>query len=146
MSADLTKGSFGHESNYNVTYIKKTPQIKTKIHAVTMILNFFPVNKLKRLVAPNGPPLILSIPRCSHPAPPYISNTFPRQCLRRVVFRLHEVAKGRVVKDGFIQNRVVWGRVIKDRVSQVVIFENRIVMGQIVQKRMVKNRVVLGQI
>ena len=105
-----------------------------------------PVNNLKRLVATTGLPLILSLPRCSHPTPPYISNTFPRQCLGRVVFRLDQVAIGRVVLDGFIQNRIVWGRVIKDRVSQDVIFEGRIVMGQIVQKRIVKNRVVLGQI
>ena len=71
-----------------------------------------PVNKLKLLVAPNGPPLIMSLPRYSHPDPPYISNTFPRQCLR-----LGQVAKGRVVWDWFIQNRIVWGRVIKDRIS-----------------------------
>ena len=54
-----------------------------------------PVNKLK-LVAPNRSPLIMLLPRCSHPAPPYISNTFPRQCLRRVFFRLDQIAKVRV--------------------------------------------------
>ena len=104
-----------------------------------------PINKIKRR-GPKWPPIILSLPRCSHPALSFISNTFTRQCLRRVVFRLDQVVKGRVVLDGFIQNRIVWGRVIRDRVSQDAIFERRVVMGQIVQKRIVKNRVVLGQI
>ena len=33
MSADLTKGSFGHESNCNVIDISKTPKIK-KIYMI----------------------------------------------------------------------------------------------------------------
>ena len=50
-----------------------------------------PVNKLRRLVAPNGPESILPLPRCSHSAPPFISKDDLSP------FRLDQVAKGRVV-------------------------------------------------
>ena len=97
-----------------------------------------PINKLKRLVAPNGPPLILSLPRCSHPAPPYISNTFPRQCLRCLRIRPSCQGSSRLGWLYTESHRV--RRVIKDRVSQDVIFEGRIVMGQIVQKLIVRTK------
>ena len=41
LCADLTKGSFGLETNYNVIYISKPPKIKKKIHAFTMNSNYF---------------------------------------------------------------------------------------------------------
>ena len=87
-----------------------------------------PVNKLKRLVAPNGPSLILSLPRCSHPAPPYYIKYFPKPVLEASCLQIRPRCQGSS-RLGWIYtepNRV--GRVIKDRVSQDVIFEGRIVM------------------
>ena len=75
--------------------------------------------------------------------PPYISKTFLRRCFWPVVLRkvyFDHVATGRVVRDGFVQNRVVLGRVVKDG----VIFDERIIMGQIVQRRVVQIAVAQG--